>query len=88
MPASMSIERRRLLKALGACCINSTWKRNERCNWKVNEIKKPTPNSFYSSTISKCSKPKFIDLQQQKEILADTDGKIDIFVAAIEQVEQ
>ena len=49
---------------------------------KAVELKENT-KFFYSSTIWKCSKPEIHRLTTAKEILADTDGKIDIFVAAI-----
>ena len=74
MPASMSIERRRLLKALGADLVLTAPEKG---------MKEETPNSFIPQQFATAANPEIHRLTTAKEILADTDGKIDIFVAAI-----
>ncbi|MBU3015297.1 cysteine synthase A [Poseidonibacter lekithochrous] len=84
MPSSMSIERRRLLKALGAdLVLTEPEKGMKGAIDKAVELSEETPNSFIPQQFGNAANPEIHRLTTAKEILADTDGKVDIFIAAI-----
>jgi cysteine synthase len=84
MPASMSMERRQLLSALGATLelTPAELGMNGAVN-KAIELVENTPNSYMLSQFENDANADIHRLTTAKEILKDTDGKIDIFVAAV-----
>jgi cysteine synthase A len=84
MPSSMSIERRRLLKALGAdLVLTEPEKGMKGAIDKAVELGEATENSFIPQQFNNGANPEIHRKTTAQEILADTDGKIDILVAAI-----
>ena len=84
MPSSMSIERRRLLKALGAQLeLTPPEKGMKGAIDRAVELKEATPNSFIPQQFQNAANPEIHRKTTAQEILRDTDGKIDILVAAI-----
>lgn len=84
MPSSMSIERRKLLKALGAqLVLTEPEKGMKGAVDKAQELGEQTENSFVPQQFANEANPAIHRKTTALEILADTDGKIDILVAAI-----
>lgn len=84
MPESMSIERRNLLKALGAELVLTPAAKG--MNGAINEaveLQKKTPKSIILQQFQNKSNPEIHMLTTAKEILSDTDKKIDAFIAAV-----
>src|ERR1039458_6456593 len=81
MPESMSIERRRLLKALGAQVVLTPAADGMRgAIQKATEILKEHKNSFMPQQFENPANPEIHRKTTAEEIWQDTDGKVDILV--------
>ncbi|CAI8220855.1 MAG: cysteine synthase A [Sulfurovum sp.] len=84
MPSSMSIERRRLLKALGAqLVLTEPEKGMKGAIAKAIELSESIEDTFIPQQFQNGANPDIHRRTTAKEILEDTDGKIDILVAGI-----
>lgn len=84
MPESMSIERRNLLKALGANLVLTPASLGMKgAIDEADRLVKSTPNSIVLQQFSNPANPAMHRLTTAQEILRDTDGKVDIFIAAV-----
>ena len=84
MPESMSIERRNLLKALGAeLVLTPAAKGMNGAIAKAEELQALTANSIVLQQFQNPSNPEIHMLTTAREILRDTDGELDAFVAAV-----
>jgi len=84
MPESMSIERRKLLKALGAeLVLTPTNKGMNGAIAKAEELKALTHNSIILQQFKNPENPNVHSLTTAKEIINDTDKQVDAFVAAV-----
>ena len=84
MPDTMSIERRKLLKILGAeLVLTEGIKGMKGAVEKAEELVKNTPNSFMPQQFDNSANPEIHRKTTAQEIWNDTDGKVDIFIAGI-----
>jgi cysteine synthase len=84
MPESMSIERRNLLKALGANLVLTPAAAGMRgAIDEANALVAAHPNAIVLQQFSNPANPAIHRLTTAQEILRDTDGEVDIFVAAV-----
>ena len=84
MPETMSIERRQLMKAYGAELVLTEGSRGMKgAIAKADELAKEIPNAFIPGQFVNPANPAAHKATTGPEIWADTDGKVDIFVAGV-----
>ena len=84
LPETFSVERRNLLKALGAELVLTTGTLGMAgAIEKAKEIAAGIPNSFIPQQFENPANPEVHKRTTAEEIWRDTDGKVDIFIAGV-----
>lgn len=84
MPETMSLERRNLLKALGAELVLTPGSEGMKgAIARAKELQQEHPSSFIPQQFENPANPEAHTRTTAEEIWRDTDGKVDIFVAGV-----
>ena len=84
MPETMSLERRRLLKAFGAEVVLTPGEKGmSGAIARAEEILRETPNSFMPQQFKNPANPEIHRKTTAEEIWRDTDGKVDILISGV-----
>ncbi len=84
MPETMSVERRQLLKHLGATIVLTEGPKGMKgAIEEAEKIVRETPNAFMPDQFSNPANPEIHRKTTALEIWNDTNGKVDIFVAGV-----
>ena len=84
MPETMSLERRNLLKALGAELVLTPGNEGMKgAIARAKELQQEHPSSFIPQQFENPANPEAHTRTTAEEIWRDTDGKVDIFVAGV-----
>jgi cysteine synthase A len=84
MPETMSLERRKLLKILGAELVLTPGEKGMKgAVDKAEEIQRNTPGSFLPQQFNNPANPEIHRKTTAEEIYRDTDGKVDFFIAGV-----
>jgi cysteine synthase A len=84
MPETMSIERRKILKALGAKLVLTEGPKGMKgAIAKAEELQRQTPNSLIIGQFVNPANPEIHRRTTAIEVWDDTDGKVDVFVAGV-----
>ncbi|MCX6983376.1 MAG: cysteine synthase A [Lentisphaerae bacterium] len=84
MPETMSLERRKLLKILGAELVLTPGEKGMKgAVEKAEEIQRNTPGSFLPQQFNNPVNPEIHRKTTAEEIYRDTDGKVDVFIAGV-----
>jgi len=84
MPDTMSLERRQLLKILGAELVLTDGSKGMKgAVEEAEKIQRDTNNSFMPQQFRNAANPEIHRKTTAEEIWADTDGSVDVFIAGI-----
>ena len=84
MPDTMSVERRKIVMALGAEIVLTQGRLGMRgAIAKADELKEKYGNAFIPQKFENPSNPEIHRLTTAKEIMDDMDGNVDIFIASV-----